>query len=44
MKANRDKFQSIILSSLKDLSKSILNINGIELIKETFCENVRYRN
>ena len=31
MVVNLDKFQSIIISSKKDRSKSVLNINGIEL-------------
>ena len=29
MKLNPDKFQSMIISSTKDLSKSVLNINGV---------------
>ena len=32
---NPDKFQSIIISSKKDLSKSVLNINGVELTMES---------
>ena len=32
---NPDKFQSMIISSKKDLSKSVLNINGIELTMES---------
>ena len=31
MVVNLDKFQSMIISSKKDRSKSVLNINGIEL-------------
>ena len=30
----QDKFQSMIISSKKDLSKSVLNINGVELTME----------
>ena len=30
-----DKFQSMIISSKKDLSKSVLNINGVELTMES---------
>ena len=29
------KFQSMIISSKKDLSKSVLNINGVELTMES---------
>ena len=32
---NPDKFQSMIISSKKDLSKSVLNINGVELTMES---------
>ena len=32
---NPDKFQSMIISSTKDLSKSILNINDVELTMES---------
>ena len=32
---NADKFQSMIISSKKDLSKSMLNINGVELTMES---------
>ena len=32
---NLNKFQSIIISSKKDLSKSVLNINGVELTMES---------
>ena len=35
MIANPDKFESMIISSKKDLSKSVLNINGIELTTES---------
>ena len=35
MIANPDKFQSMIISSKKDLSKSVLNINGVELTMES---------
>ena len=35
MIVNPDKFQSMIISSKKDLSKSVLNINGVELIMES---------
>ena len=35
MIANPDKFQSMILSSKIDLSKSVLNINGVELTMES---------
>ena len=34
MIVNPDKFQSMIMSSKKGLSKSVLNINSIELIVE----------
>ena len=34
MIVNPDKFQSMIISSKKDLSKSVLNINGVELTME----------
>ena len=34
MIVNPDKFQSMIISSKKDLSKSVLNINGVELAME----------
>ena len=34
MIVNPDKFQSTIISSEKDLSKSVLNINGVELTME----------
>ena len=30
-----DKFQSMIISSKKDLNKSVLNINGVELAMES---------
>ena len=32
---NLNKFQSMIVSSKKDLSKSVLNINGVELTMES---------
>ena len=32
---NSDKFQSMIISSKKDLSKSVLNINGVELTMDS---------
>ena len=32
---NLNKFQSMIISSKKDLSKSVLNINGVELTMES---------
>ena len=32
---NPDKFQSMIISSKKDLIKSALNINGVELTMES---------
>ena len=35
MIVNPDKFQSMIISSKKDLSKSVLNINGVELTMES---------
>ena len=35
MIVNLDKFQSMIIRSTKDLSKSILNINGVELTMES---------
>ena len=35
MIVNPDKFQSMIISSKKDLSKSVLNINGVELTIES---------
>ena len=34
MIVNRYKFQSIIISSEKDLSKPVLNINGVVLARE----------
>ena len=38
MIVNPDKFQSMIISSKKDLSKSVLNINGVELTMELFVK------
>ena len=35
MIVNPDKFQSMIISSKKDLSKSVLNINGVKLTMES---------
>ena len=35
MIVNADIFQSMIISSKKDLSKSMLNINGVELTMES---------
>ena len=35
MIVNPDNFQSMILSSKKDLSKSVLNINSVELTMES---------
>ena len=35
MIVNPDKFQSMIISSKKDLSKSVLNINDVELTMES---------
>ena len=35
MIVNPDKFESMIISSKKDLSKSVLNINGVELTMES---------
>ena len=35
MKVNPDNFQSIIIISKKDLSKSVLNINGVGLVMES---------
>ena len=35
MIVNPDKFQSMIISSKKDLSKSVLNINCVELTMES---------
>ena len=35
MIVNPDKFQSMIISSKKDLSKSVLNISGVELTMES---------
>ena len=35
MKVNPDNFQSIIIISKKDLSKSVLNINGVGLAMES---------
>ena len=35
MIANPDKFQSMIISFKKDLQKSVLNINGVELTIES---------
>ena len=35
MIVNPDKFQSMIISSKKDLSKSVLNMNGVELTMES---------
>ena len=35
MTVNPDKFQSMIISFKKDLRKSVLNINGIELTMES---------
>ena len=35
MIVNRDKFQSMIMSSKKDLSKSVLNINGVQFTMES---------
>ena len=35
MIVNTDKFQSVIISSKKDLSKSVLNRNGVELTMES---------
>ena len=35
MIVNPDKFQSMIIASKKDLSKSVLNINGVELTMES---------
>ena len=44
MIANPDKFQSMIISSKKGLSKSVLNINGVEFNYGTLCQIIRYRN
>ena len=35
MIVNPDKFQSMIINSKKDISKSVLNINGVELNMES---------
>ena len=35
---NPNKFQPMITSSKKDLSKSVLNINGVELTMESFVK------
>ena len=35
MIVNPDKFQSMIISSKKDLTQSVLNINGVELTRES---------
>ena len=35
MIVNSDKFQSMIVSSKKDKSKSVLNINGVEFTMES---------
>ena len=35
MIVNPNEFQSRIISSKKDLSKSVLNINGVELTRES---------
>ena len=35
MIVNPDKFQSMIIISKKDISKSVLNINGVELTMES---------
>ena len=35
---NPDKFQSMIISSNKDLNKSILNINDVKLIMESLVK------
>ena len=35
MIVNPDNFQSMIISSKKDLSKSVLNINSVELTMES---------
>ena len=35
MIVNPDKIQAMIISSKKDLSKSVLNINGVELTMES---------
>ena len=35
MTVNPDKFQSMIISLKKDLRKSVLNINGVELTMES---------
>ena len=36
MIVNPDKFPSMIISSKKDLSKTVLNINGVELTMKSF--------
>ena len=39
MIANQNKFRSMIISSIKDLSKSaVLNINGVKLTMESFAK------
>ena len=35
MIVNPDKFQAMIISSKKDLTQSLLNINGVELTRES---------
>ena len=35
MIVNPDKFQSMIINSKKNISKSVLNINGVELNMES---------
>ena len=40
MIVNLDKFQSIIISSKKNLRKSALNINGVELTMESTVKSL----
>ena len=44
MKVNPEKFQPMIISSKKDLSKSVLNISGIELTMESSVKLLRTDN
>ena len=43
MIVNPDKFQSMIISREKDISESVLNMNGVELTMD-ICKIIRYKN
>ena len=43
MIVNPDKFQSMIISHEKDISESVLNMNGVELTMD-ICKIIRYKN